>query len=221
MANSGYDRAKVPMVKGLRFVRLEVIDPTPIKKNRNHYCLCQCDCGTKKIININEMRRGKVKSCGCLGAIGGAKTHGKTKTRIYRIWISMKSRCNSPKSGGYEYYGARGIKIHKKWETFEGFYEDMGDPPSPLHSLDRINNNGDYELSNCRWATPKQQSRNKRTSRLIEWEGQKLTLADWSERYNLNDSTVLCRLKRGWTLDQAFTTRAIPRYTRNKEEHEK
>lgn len=129
-----------------------------------------------------------------------------TSTREYRTWINMKSRCYTPTSTGYKDYGGRGIKVCERWlHSFGAFLEDMGPRPSPEHSIDRIDCDGDYEPSNCRWATRTEQARNFRANRIVEAFGRSMTLAEAAEQSGLPYNTVLYRLKRGWTLDQALT----------------
>lgn len=123
----------------------------------------------------------------------------------YKHWINMKSRCCAPSSTGYENYGGRGIKVCDRWaKSFDAFYEDMGPRPTPSHSLDRIDVNGDYEPTNCRWATKTSQMRNTRVNRLVTVDGSEMTLAEAAEKAPVPYNTVLYRLKRGWPLDEAL-----------------
>ena len=125
----------------------------------------------------------------------------------YRAWINMRSRCNTPSSTGYEtLYGGRGIRVCPEWEaSFQRFLKDVGPRPSPRHSLDRIDGDGHYEPGNCRWATQVEQCRNLRTNHLVEVDGQAIPLAAAVEGTGLAYNTVLYRLKRGWTVEQALT----------------
>lgn len=124
-----------------------------------------CECGTKKEIEAHAVKSGLVKSCGCL-AVEKARVlnfrHGGCGTPEYNSWTAMRQRCNNPNTNSYKNYGARGIKVCERWNTFAQFFADMGQKPSERHSLDRINVYGDYEPSNCRWATPEEQARNQR-----------------------------------------------------------
>ena len=121
-------------------------------------------------------------------------------------WISMKKRCNSPSSRGWKYYGGRGIKVCERWLfSFENFYADMGAKPSREHSLDRIDVNGDYEPSNCRWATPKEQCRNRRNNRLVTLNGITKSVAEWVELTGIANSTYWSRVEKGMSYEDAFT----------------
>lgn len=134
------------------------------------------------------------------------RTHGLTKSREYRIYCLMKGRCRNPNTPGYKNYGGRGIKVCDRWiNSFENFLADIGNSPSNEYSLDRINNDGNYEPGNCRWATRKQQTNNKRGNSIIEHNGIKLTVAQWAEKLNMNPDLIYRRLYRGWTATQSLT----------------
>ena len=133
---------------------------------------CRCDCGTERDVGLKEMRSGDAISCGCVGAArraGGASqknaTHGHRRggcvTSVYRRWANMVQRCTNPASPAWANYGGRGIKVCERWMTFENFLADMGEPPAG-RSLDRTDNDGNYEPSNCRWATRSEQNANQR-----------------------------------------------------------
>jgi hypothetical protein len=124
--------------------------------------LCLCDCGKEKPVFGAHLRNGDAKSCAC-GLLGF--THGKSRTPEYLAWQSLNYRCNNPNNASFPDYGGRGISVCERWSDFPNFLSDMGTRPSPLHSLDRIDNDGNYEPSNCRWATAQEQQRNKRISK--------------------------------------------------------
>lgn len=137
---------------------------TPLEYKGGSYWLCRCDCGETALVTAGRMRSGNTTSCGChkRSVLGLSTTkHGKTGTRVHRIWKGMRNRCNNEATPRYKDYGGRGIRVCARWDSFENFYADMGDPPEGL-TLDREDNDGDYEPSNCRWATQAEQQANKR-----------------------------------------------------------
>lgn len=136
------------------------------------------------------------------------RTHGKYGTKIYQTWNWMIQRCYNKKTFSYKNYGARGIKTCKSWRKFESFYKDMGDPPIGK-TLGRINNKLGYSKNNCRWESPKEQARNRKTSRFIKYNKKNKTLAEWSEMFKIHPETISNRIERGWSLEKAFTTKPI------------
>lgn len=151
---------------GRRFGRLRVIEIDHINQHQQAMWRCRCDCG-KEIVTVGStLKDGRSKSCGCWKADVARKqetTHGLSRSSEYRIYAYMKQRCYNPKHHKFFLYGGRGIKICKRWlNSFEAFYADMGPRPSSKHSIDRINGDGDYRPSNCRWATASEQNSNRR-----------------------------------------------------------
>ena len=143
---------------GVKYNKLEAIKEIGVDKSRRKLYLFKCDCGHEKVAAAIDVRANRVKSCGCL-----SKKHGKFGTRIYSVWRNMINRCYNEKNDSYINYGARGIKVCERWKSsFINFYEDMGDKPSAKHQLDRIDNDGDYDPSNCRWVTPSENCLNRR-----------------------------------------------------------
>lgn len=130
-------------------------------------------------------------------------TRGGRQASEHRIWVQMRNRCRDPLSARY---GARGIRVCDRWDrSFAAFYEDMGPRPGPSYSIDRINNDGDYEPSNCRWATQREQMSNRSVNHFLELHGESATIAEWSRRTGLSKSLIRGRLERGWTVEDALT----------------
>jgi len=150
-------------LSGKQFGRLTAIYPGPKlgkKQECTHYC--QCECGNYKAIRNWHLTGGHIRSCGCLRHEPYTRTHGRSRTQIYRVWCAMWGRCSRPKDKRYKDYGGRGISVCERWRaSFENFIADMGERP-PGHSIERINNDGDYEPNNCRWIPASEQMKNSR-----------------------------------------------------------
>lgn len=183
-------------IAGERFNRweaLEVVNNTKIKT----YWLCRCDCGKEKEIALTSLTSGLSRSCGCLRK-EQMTTHGLTKSPEYTTWLSMNQRCTNKKDPNYKSYGGRGVTVCDRWgKSFECFLEDMGARKKGM-TLDRINNDGNYEPKNCRWADKKTQGNNRRSNHCLTINGQKLTITEWSRQLSLSRSTIQHRLRAGW-----------------------
>ena len=180
------------------------------RKGKSIYWNCVCVCGKQMVVEGCRLRRGASKSCRCKSQefrLQKRMTHGETvgrkATKEYRAWQAIINRCRKPTSTKfYHRYGGRGIDICERWfESYENFIEDIGRAPTEKHSIDRIDNTGNYCKENCRWATTKEQSRNKRTNVLVEYKGVVKVLSDWVSELNINRSVISRYLKKGKTLE--------------------
>lgn len=187
---------------GNRYARLTVLHRVK-NMGSNTRWLCLCDCGVEKEVNGVYLKNGQIRSCGCynLEVLSKTKTtHGMSKTKLYRVWSGMVTRCYNKKRPGYYWYGGKGIKMSKEWRSdFMAFYNDMAATYKRYLELDRINVNGDYCKENCRWITHKENCRNKTNNILIS-HGDKVKCAkEWAEIYNLNYVGVAFRKKKGYS----------------------
>jgi len=183
---------------GQRFGRLTVVECNGINKNHKIIWKCLCDCGNETIVIGAQMANGKTKSCGCLFREKITK-HGLTGTKIYTAWNSMMSRCYHSKNKYYREYGARGISVCNKWHDAKAFHDwAVSNGYKDGLTIDRIHNDGNYEPSNCRWATIKEQSNNRRTNRLITINGITRNMTEWAKVAGIKVVTLHARLRLGW-----------------------
>lgn len=211
---------------GDRFGRLVVISgpirvasPTKSRPNRTvPKYQCRCDCGTVTSVGQFELASDNTRSCGCLrsekasaGASARNLRHGLLATGTkrppeYSVWRCIKRRCHDPANQDYPRYGGRGIVVCDRWRwSFVAFYRDMGQRPSRAHQIERVDNDGPYSPDNCRWATVKEQSVNRRTTVFLSHNGERLTQTEWAERTGIKASTICYRLKAGWSVADALT----------------
>lgn len=188
----------VSQMAGKRFGRLVVIDETGTAPNGVKLWNCICDCGKEKVIRGADLRCGKTTSCGCVATEKRTK-HGGHKEKLYHVYIAMKDRCRNTNNEYYRDYGGRGITVCDEWmNDYAAFREwSFNNGYKDGLSIDRINVDGDYEPSNCRWVTMREQSRNKRTNIHLEINGENKVLADWSDDYGISRRTVYGRYDRG------------------------
>jgi len=195
---------------GQNFGRLIVIKQIDISKNGHSRWLCECNCGSKKIILSDSLKSGRTKSCGCLSREKTKQRfikHGHKGSKTYESWQHMNQRCNNPNNQNYSYYGDRGITVCKQWRKFENFLKDMGKRPSNKHSLDRINNNDGYYKENCQWATKQQQNQNKCNNIYETYRKKTQLLTEWAKEYNIPYHTLWDRLyKLHWSIEKALIT---------------
>lgn len=169
---------------------------------------CKCNCGTAKRINGASLRGGRTESCGCHHREISKKihiTHGRSESALYRIWEGIKSRCLNPKCEAYPKYGGRGITMWTPWvSSFEAFALYVGERPSKRHSLDRMDNDGNYEPGNVKWSTSVEQNNNRRDNKSLTIEGKTRTYAEWCRELGVNYKTFHTRVTRGRTPEEAL-----------------
>lgn len=190
---------KLKDLVGQKFGRLEVISRA-LHYNGRVSWVCICDCGIPKITDSKSLRTGKTASCGCMRI-----SHGQTGSALHKVWVSMRERCNNPRSKSYPHYGGRGITVCKRWDNFELFLKDMG-PRPPNHSIERRKNNKGYSPANCYWATTTEQARNTTRTRLLTAGGKTMLMIDWTRQLGGSSALILRRLEHGWTVEEACLT---------------
>ncbi len=189
---------------GQTFGYLTVINRAENNKYNRAQWLCECDCGTRKIIDACSLKSGNTKSCGCHKNDYNRK-HGGKGTRLYDCWCQMRYRCENPNNQAYSDYGKRGISVCDEWHDFSIFrdwaYQNGYDHSK---SIDRIDVNGNYEPSNCRWTDSKVQMNNRRNTPHYECDGKSMTMSEWSQETGIPRSTIYNRMKKGMTFEQAI-----------------
>ena len=196
---------------GQRFGRLVVIERVENDRYGRTRWRCGCDCGNKTIVSSGDLVNGETKSCGCLRErlrSERSTKHGGSKTRLYRIWQNMKTRCYNPKSKYFARYGGRGVIVcdewcqsffaFREWALSHGYAEDL--------TIDRINNNEGYRPDNCRWVTQKKQVRNFSRNKLITYKGQTKPVVEWAEEKQISAKALYYRMQKGWTAAEALET---------------
>lgn len=182
------------------------------RKKHNSYWKCRCDCGNEIIVPITYLTTGDTKSCGCLRKEQAIKNGKKNKfvknKRLYNIWIDMKRRCYNKNRKAYKNYGGRGIIICDEWKNnFMSFYNwAIENGYDDKLTIDRIDNNGNYEPNNCRWATLKQQANNTSHNHVVEYKGKKYTLSELAKEYDLNYVLVKSRIRNNWDIEKIIKT---------------
>lgn len=167
---------------------------------------CLCECGKSKVYYASQLLGNDYKSCGC-SQFKGYPAHGKNGIPEHKVWQSMVGRCESPSNPNKHRYAERGITVCERWRnSFNSFYEDMGPRPTSKHTLERIDNDKGYEPGNCKWATRKEQGRNRSTCHYLEFQGEKLSVVEWAERIGVKPETLHGRLRNGWSVEKALTT---------------
>lgn len=194
-------------ITGMRFGKLVVLSGP---RGRLYKWLCKCDCGEmcepqRAALNAGQKQ---CRKCALKNAHEHKKTHGlsnlKNRETGYGIWIALRNRCSNVSQ-----YTRRGITVCERWNSFENFHSDMGPRPSPRHSIDRIDNDGPYSPENCRWATLSVQANNTSSNTILEFQGERKTMAQWAAYAGLNYSTFIYRILRGWSVEKSITTPTI------------
>jgi hypothetical protein len=189
-------------LRGQKFNRLRVIQNAGFVKNKLnkiYLWLCLCDCGKETIVRHSNLIYGISKSCGCLNNEKRhlKRTHGKSTSSEYYSWTDMKTRCLNKNRKVYKDYGGRGILICERWlHSFENFLLDMDNKPNRQYTLERINVNGNYEPSNCKWLHKKEQAKNTRRTHYIEYNGMKMNLTDWLRYFKVKKNNIHRQLKK-------------------------
>lgn len=184
---------------GQTFGKLTVLRRAPHYNGRVSW-VCLCSCFQFKTTDSKSLRTGSVSSCGC-----ARRTHGLSGSLVYKVWASMRDRCNNPLARDFEHYGGRGIKVCKRWDSFELFLRDMGERP-PNTSIERRRNDKGYSPNNCYWATGLEQRRNTRHNRKLTAGGRTQLLIDWARELGGCDTLISTRLKLGWSVEAACLT---------------
>lgn len=205
---------KIIDLTGQKFGRLTAIKrvedyvyPSGDKKTQ---WLCKCECGNNTIVRASSLKRGTTTSCGCLQKQIASKIntkHGMTGTRLYQTWKNMVGRCYYKSHTSYKYYGGRRIQVCEEWKNdFVSFYNwAINNGYTDNLTLDRINTDGDYEPNNCRWVSMRENDRNRRTNKLLTYNGETHCYTEWEELLNLGRGVIWYRLNNGWSIEKALT----------------
>ena len=218
-------KGKIPEdLVGKKFGSLTVICQAGRDKHNKIHWMCKCDCGGSATPSSQALKSGNTKSCGCrkVEATKALRTtHAMSGSPEYRNWCAMKERCFSLNHKNYADYGGRGITVCERWrKSFEAFLSDMGPRPFPRATVERKDTNGNYEPDNCRWASQREQTRNKRNNALLTIDGETLTIAEWSERHGVKSRVIWSRIHRdGWSPKDAVTLPRRHGWSRRKKQN--
>lgn len=194
---------------GLRVGRLTVIAPAG-KRGGRRVWQCKCDCGNETSVLTTSLSTGRTKSCGCYQKERASETfkkHGECGTRLYKIWSNMIQRCSNEKNDSFLLYGANGITVCEEWKEFAAFHEwAMANGYGNKLSIDRIDNDKGYSPENCRWATPQEQTDNRKCTIYLSFNGKRQTLKRWSDETGIPYRNLLWRIRKGWSAERALTT---------------
>lgn len=195
---------------GVTFGQWTVVERAPNNRFGTTMWRCRCTCGVERVLRGTSLRQGDSASCGCTSndRISAANTthghaSGPSKSPTYQTWMGMLQRCKVPQNANFADYGGRGITVCDRWTSFESFLEDMGERPTGT-SIERRDNAGHYEPSNCYWATKFQQANNRRSNRLIEHAGRSQTVSEWAKEAGITPQCLFKRLGRGDAVAKAL-----------------
>lgn len=183
------------------------------KETPFHHWECRCECGKTKLVEQYTLTMGTSKSCGCMMreiVSTHGKSRGENKHRLYSTWTGMRNRCNCPNNSKYYRYGGRGIKVDPRWDDFQTFLDDMLPTWKEGLTLDRKENDGNYCKENCQWSTKIEQVNNTKKNRFVEYNGERMTVAQWARKMNISYPTLMGRLNTGWPVHEALNTKARP-----------
>ena len=198
--------AKFDDLTGRRFGYWTVIARAKNNTHGSAQWQCQCDCGKVRVIGAEYLKNGRSQSCGC-HKNDYNRRHGGKGTKLYEVWRFMRYRCESPNNQAYPMYGARGIQVCEDWHDFAAFRVwAMDNGYREGLSIDRIDVNGNYEPSNCRWTDARTQMNNRRNTPHYEYGGKRMTISEWSKETGIPRNTLLNRIKRGWSFERAISS---------------
>lgn len=212
---------------GMVFSMFTVIEYVGSSKHKKSLFRCRCECGNESIVVGGNLISGTSTNCGCRKAETSRQLrikHGLSAHPVYGRYSHMIDRCHNPESDEYKNYGGRGIYVCERWrKSVENFIHDVGMPPSKIHTIDRINNDGPYEPGNCRWATKTEQNINRRTTRWFSFDGKRMCESEWSKSLGMKKNGVSSRLRLGWDIEKALTTPIIAKgkYPRNTDSYKR
>jgi hypothetical protein len=206
---------------GHHYGRLTVVEFDSIKAHHRAYWICRCECGQIKSICGHDLTTGYTKSCGCLRVDNGYHQlikHGKSRTKLYYVYQSMKQRCTDKNHHAYRDYGGRGITVCNEWLRFAVFYDwaiKNGYKENSTLSIDRIDVNGNYCPENCRWTNIDTQANNKRSNKYLELNGERHSIAEWAKILGGSTSLIHSRLRNGWNIEKALSTPVLKKGNKN------
>ena len=211
------------VAQGDRYGRFTIVREVESVNYKRRF-LCRCDCGNEKIVKLGDMKFGGTISCGCYCRENNRKliserstTHGLSHTPLYKVWLGMKSRCYNPNATPYKNYGGRGITVCEEWLEHEPFYKwGMANGYESGLTIERINNDGNYEPGNCKWATYREQANNNRRNTKVQIGDRTESLTTWLRLLGLSSSTIYKRLNKGWSAEKALTVPVRPKASAKK-----